>query len=150
MASPSSKSQPIQIRVWHWIRLAFSSRWPWLTDIAGRCEKSDTCRRLIAFCKRFLVAKLSTEEAKQTMRTLLLIGLITIALVGLLSSAGCAYVPVAVDRAADANDDAVRSAEWVLCKGASVGSIRRAFNDRPDVWADLCRESAAAEFVRGE
>lgn len=69
---------------------------------------------------------------------------------GLLSLilSGCAYVPVAVNRAADANDEAVRSAEWVICKGASVGAIRRAYGDRPDIWADLCRESAASEFVQ--
>jgi hypothetical protein len=61
---------------------------------------------------------------------------------------GCAYVPVAIDRAAAANDEAVTSAEWVICKGASVGSIRRAYGDRPEVWAELCREGAATELVR--
>lgn len=71
-------------------------------------------------------------------------------LVGLtaLISGGCAYMPMAIDYAADANDSAVRSAEFTICKGASVGAVRRAFGDRPDVWADLCRESAAAEFVQ--
>lgn len=69
----------------------------------------------------------------------------TVLLAAVLS--GCAYVPVVANRAADANDEAVRSAEWVICKGASVGSIRRAYGDRPAVWADLCRESAASEFV---
>lgn len=45
----------------------------------------------------------------------------------------------AVRRGADANDRAVRSAEFVLCQGASVGAIRRAYGDRPTVWDALCR-----------
>lgn len=65
-----------------------------------------------------------------------------------LTLSGCAYVPVAIDRAADASDEAVKSAEFIICKGASVGSIRRAYGDRPEVWAELCRESAAVEIVQ--
>jgi hypothetical protein len=61
---------------------------------------------------------------------------------------GCAYMPMAIDYASQKNDEAVRSAEWMICKGASVGAIRRAYGDRADVWAELCRESAAAELVQ--
>ena len=64
-----------------------------------------------------------------------------------LTLSGCAYVPVAIDRAAAANDEAVTSAEWVICKGASIGSIRRAYGDRPEVWAQLCKENAVGEFA---
>lgn len=74
---------------------------------------------------------------------LVLASLIVFALV----ASGCAYVPVAVDKASQANDEAVTSAEFVICRGASIGSIRRAFGDRPDVWAGLCLEPITEFFA---
>jgi hypothetical protein len=73
---------------------------------------------------------------------LFLVGLMVLIL------SGCVLGPTITEQASDANDEAVRSAEFVLCRGASVGSIRRAFGDRPEVWAALCKEPVPAEFVR--
>lgn len=57
---------------------------------------------------------------------------------------GCSASPV-IQRAADANDRAVSAAEFTICYGASVGSIRRAFAHRQDVWELLC--SADNDFT---
>lgn len=53
---------------------------------------------------------------------------------------GCAGV---VQRAAEAHDTALESAEWTICHGASVGSIRRAYGspDRAAVWRQLCDQA---------
>lgn len=53
---------------------------------------------------------------------------------------GCASV---IQRAAEANDSALESAEWTICNGASVGSIRRAYGsaDRAAVWRQLCDQA---------
>jgi len=59
---------------------------------------------------------------------------------------GCATIGTAVEKGADANDSAVQAAEFTLCQGASVGSIRRAFGTRPEIWRELC----ADDFVIGD
>lgn len=53
---------------------------------------------------------------------------------------GCAGVENVIERGAQANDSAVKSAEFVICQGASVGSIRRAYGteDRAALWRELC------------
>jgi hypothetical protein len=50
------------------------------------------------------------------------------------------YVNTAVSRGVELNDGAVTAAEFTLCYGASVGSIRRSFGTpaRAKVWTDLC------------
>ena len=65
------------------------------------------------------------------------LGLLVVAILGL---SGCAYKGDVIRYAAEANDTAVADAEFVLCRGASVGSIRRAYGtpDRTQVWKDLC------------
>lgn len=90
------------------------------------------------------------SNAREIAKNALIVMALVVVIVAAFMQAGCAYVPVAVDKASEANDEAVRAAEFTLCRGASVGSIRRAFNDRPHVWAELCRESAAEEFVRSD
>ena len=61
--------------------------------------------------------------------------------------AGCSTSPqmtVATEQAtaigAALNDDILDAAEFTICYGASVGSIRRRFGDpeRSDVWQALC------------
>jgi len=57
--------------------------------------------------------------------------------------AGCASLNTAIDKGAEANDAAVQAAEFAICNGASIGSIRRSFGNRPEVWRELC----ADEFI---
>lgn len=43
---------------------------------------------------------------------------------------GCAQLGIAVDKAADANDQALIDAEFVICNAASVGAIERRYNSK--------------------
>ena len=56
---------------------------------------------------------------------------------------GCTTLQTGVDRAASANDTAITTAEWTICRGASVGSVRRAYGDveRAEIWRKLCASS---------
>lgn len=58
---------------------------------------------------------------------------------------GCETIQPAIDRGAQANDAAVDASIFALCQGASIGSIRREFRDRPDVWLMLCGDSFLLE-----
>ena len=51
---------------------------------------------------------------------------------------GCASLSDIGDKGAEYNDTAVDVAIFTLCWGASVGSIRREFGDRPETWNALC------------
>jgi uncharacterized protein YceK len=66
---------------------------------------------------------------------------LSIVAVALLVLSGCASVGIAVDKAAEANDTGVDSAVWYLCHGASIGSIRREFGQKPGAWESLCSDS---------
>lgn len=63
-----------------------------------------------------------------------------IILLAAMGLSGCVSVGEVVDTAADANDQAVGAAEFTICNGASVGSIRRSFNtpERIQAWKTLC------------
>lgn len=52
--------------------------------------------------------------------------------------AGCGGMSDLTKKGAEVNDDAVQAAEFAICYGASVGAIRRAYGDRPEVWRELC------------
>jgi hypothetical protein len=71
--------------------------------------------------------------------------LVALAVVSMLN--GCSTLGPAVDQAiagaAKANDEAIRSAEFTLCSGASVGAVRRAYGspERAKVWQDLCNST---------
>ena len=57
---------------------------------------------------------------------------------------GCAsYVDRAVDKAAQVSDEALNAAEFTICKGASVGSVRRHYGspDKARIWAALCNST---------
>lgn len=64
-----------------------------------------------------------------------------------LTASGCAYVPLAVDKGAKLNDEAVKSAEFTICNAASIGSIRRAYGDRIEVWKNLCSQGNRFEPI---
>ena len=54
---------------------------------------------------------------------------------------------VAVSRGAELTDNLVADALFILCRGASIGSIRRAFGDsqrRADAYYEMCREPTVA------
>jgi len=68
--------------------------------------------------------------------------------------AGCTTSPTLTDATEQAviigaqiNDDILDAAEFTICYGASIGSIRRRFGDpeRSQVWQDLC--NPADEFA---
>lgn len=56
--------------------------------------------------------------------------------------AGCAYKEPIVAMAAKFNDTALSDAEFMICRGASVGAVRRAYGtpERAELWSDLCTE----------
>ena len=47
---------------------------------------------------------------------------------------------LAIDKAAQANDEALKAAEFTVCQGASVGSVKRRFNtdELSKLWRKLC------------
>lgn len=67
---------------------------------------------------------------------------------------GCATVDavqgVVAERGSQANDEALQSAEFVICRGISVGAWRRAYASDPvrtRAWAELCADPAVAPVV---
>lgn len=54
---------------------------------------------------------------------------------------GCGSLNGIVERGAELNDTAVKSAKFTLCQGASVGSIKREFDtaEEAKLWNELCR-----------
>ena len=67
-------------------------------------------------------------------------------IVAAFSLSGCVTVGEVIDTGAEANDEAVSAARFVICSGASVGSIRRAFSSPKEVeaWKSLCMDD---EFI---
>jgi len=63
--------------------------------------------------------------------------------------AGCGTTREVVDKGAEANDAALNAAEFVICRGASIGSIRRKYSspELSAVWQDICKENDAFELV---
>ena len=59
---------------------------------------------------------------------------------------GCSLKDIGV-KGAEVYDTAVGTAVFTLCWGASVGSIRREFGDRPEVWSGLCPEGEGLEIT---
>lgn len=67
---------------------------------------------------------------------------IVIAFIAVLS--GCSYKADIIRYASEANDTAVSDAEFVICRGASIGAIRRAYgsSERSVVWRKLCLDES--------
>jgi hypothetical protein len=63
--------------------------------------------------------------------------------------AGCSAIPqyeaakpVVIDKASQANDEALVDAMLVICRGVSVGAWQRAFGNSPEraaAWRTLCK-----------
>lgn len=55
---------------------------------------------------------------------------------------GCSTLESALGTLADANDESLKAAEFTVCHGASVGSIRRRFNtpELAELWQKMCTE----------
>lgn len=64
-----------------------------------------------------------------------------IILVALLTT-GCSSFDFGLDKAAEINDEALKAAEFTVCHGASIGSIRRRFNtpELAELWQKMCVE----------
>ena len=79
------------------------------------------------------------------MKKILLISCATMAL------SGCSAVAEVADKAADVNDEAVRSAEFMICNGASIGAVRRQYDSpkKVEAWRKLClKDENDAPFRR--
>lgn len=70
---------------------------------------------------------------------------------------GCGQTLKVVDEAGRINDQALLSAEFIICRGASVGSVRRNFGsqERAELWRKLCtsygqEDNFTPETSRGE
>lgn len=65
--------------------------------------------------------------------------LLIIAISGLFMS-GCATLETFTGKGAEINDGALTGAEFVICQGASIGSIRRHYGtaEGARVWKELC------------
>jgi uncharacterized lipoprotein len=80
-------------------------------------------------------------------------GLIVASLVfGLIS--GCGTIEKVISKGAEVNDKALNAAEFTICKGATVGSIRRHYStaEQAKVWRDLCNsiDDFSPEEIIGE
>ena len=62
-----------------------------------------------------------------------------IALTLALTLTGCSLIPDAISAGTKANNKAVDTAKFTLCRGASIGAMRRNFNDTEmyDLWRIL-------------
>ncbi len=61
-------------------------------------------------------------------------------------ASGCASLSDIGSKGAEINDTAVDTAVFTLCWGASVGSIRREFGNKPEVWTALCSKEMGLEL----
>ena len=62
---------------------------------------------------------------------------------------GCARIQKVVDAGAEANDAALLSAEFVICRGASVGAVRRHYGTKEmaAVWREFCQNADGDNFT---
>lgn len=63
---------------------------------------------------------------------------------------GCSTIQNYIGKVADANDEAIKAAEFAICKGASVGSVLRRYDtpEKAKAWADLCEsKNSVADIV---
>lgn len=53
---------------------------------------------------------------------------------------GCSILGGVADRAGEVNDEALNAAEFTICHGASIGSIRRHYGspEKSRIWTELC------------
>ena len=63
-----------------------------------------------------------------------------IILAAIILLSGCSTLSGLADKAGEINDEALNTAEFTICHGASVGSIRRHYGspERSKIWAELC------------
>jgi len=65
---------------------------------------------------------------------------------------GCDTVPVKelANRGADLNDDALEAAEFTVCYGASVGSIRRKYgsSELAKIWREFCNQTDSLDIQK--
>lgn len=61
----------------------------------------------------------------------------------------CSTLNTLTGRAAGLNDEALKSSEFTICKGASVGSVLRRYNTKElaEAWVKLCLDSNTAPVV---
>ena len=57
---------------------------------------------------------------------------------------GCGILPNAIEKGSEINDGAVSASLFTLCRGASIGAIRREFGtpEKAETYSKLCGESA--------
>lgn len=62
---------------------------------------------------------------------------------------GCSALEALADYGAKANDEAVRDSKFILCKGASIGAILRAFDTKEEAqgWIQICLGDEKEPFI---
>jgi len=60
----------------------------------------------------------------------------------LLLTTGCSILGQGIEKAAEVNDKALDAAQFTICNGASIGSIKRRFNtpELAKLWREICEE----------
>lgn len=74
---------------------------------------------------------------------------VTLFIAILIGLSGCARLQKVVRAGADANDNAVKAAIFTICRGASIGAIRREFGKDPQsvfAWGALCSRKGFSPF----
>ena len=69
------------------------------------------------------------------------------------SISGCSMLADVAEYAASANDEALKSSEFLICRGGSVGAIMRRYNtpDLREAWRKMClNTSADIPFIEGD
>ena len=68
------------------------------------------------------------------------------------SLSGCSVAGRVASYAADANDEALKSSEFIICKGSSVGAVQRRYNtpELMEAWRKLClSDIREVPFIEG-
>ena len=73
------------------------------------------------------------------MKTIL--SVLLMAVIGLLS--GCSGIEAVKIKGTEINDGALDNAVFIVCRGASVGAVRRRFDtlEEAETWRELCQEN---------
>ena len=73
------------------------------------------------------------------MKTLILLILLTL-------TSGCGTIEKIVGAAAEINDESLLSAEFTICRAASIGSVIRRYGttDKAKAWRELCTQDSDA------
>ena len=88
--------------------------------------------------------------SKDIKDTLVTVATIVLVLLSCYFMTGCSTLSKIANAAANANDEALKTSEFAICRGASVGAVLRRYNTKElaDAWVKLCiRENDSAPII---